>query len=68
MAMTVTISTYRYRQIYGAPPSGFRLWYFLMPGGRTFRHNGEFDEAVRVAIAHASRLPLGSETIVQVFA
>lgn len=68
MASTVSISTYRYRQTYGVPPCGFRLWYFLMPGGHTFRHNGEFDDAVRVATAHAARLSLGSETIVQVFA
>jgi hypothetical protein len=68
MNSNITVSTYRYTQAYGNQPGGFRLWYFLMPGGRTFRHSGDYEDAVRAATAHAQKLSLSPDTILQVFA
>ena len=68
MASKITVSTSRYTHTYGTQPNGFRLWYFMIPGGRTFSHSGDYNDAVRAATAHAERLPLSPETVLQVFA
>jgi hypothetical protein len=52
MTPRIEVSTGRYEQIFGCKPQGYALWYFCLPGGRTYSHAGTYAAALRAAARH----------------
>lgn len=66
MTAKVEFSTIRYEMVHGRKPRGYGLWYFLIPGGVTFSHQGTYPQAKQAAATYTQRICVVTVARVQV--